>query len=332
MGQTLFAIRIFFFLFCVAGSFLVCLAVPEWESHQGLALFIGACIGSLVVLVDIMLKGFSLRGLTALTFGLFMGWLVATFISNSPLFEYGDPEMLYIARLVLFVVLTYLGAVLALRGKDEFHLVIPYMRFVPEQVEAPLAVVDTSALIDGRLVEMARSKFLAYSLVIPRFVLEELHAIADSPEPQRQQRGRRGLETLNELRGMPHVDLRIDQSEVENRNNVDAKIVFLAQTLKAKVITTDYNLAQVAAFHGIDWLNLNRLSKALIPNPLSGDRIEVELVKQGRENGQAVGYLEDGSMVVVNEGVRFIGQTVEAEILSILPSGNGKMIFAQLAN
>ena len=293
------------------------------------AVFIGTSIGVLVILIDVFLKGFSLRGLTALTFGLFVGWLFAIFISNSPLFENGDPQILFLVRLALFVILMYLGSVIALRGRDEFNLVIPYVRFEPHGVDVPLVVLDTSILIDGRIIGICKSKFMGYALVIPRFVLDELQRIADSSDIQRQTKGRKGLEVLNQLRKMEHLDLRIHESDVSKRQNVDAKLIFLAQSMNAKIITTDFNLAQMAEFHTIDWLNINALAKALNPDFNIGEIFEVELVKEGKELGQAVGFLNDGSMVVVNDGIDLIGQTVRIEVQSILPSAGGKMVFAK---
>lgn len=330
MNKTILIIRIFFFALCVFGAWLVGFAVKEWDAYRWLAVIIGALLGAFVILVDIFLKGFSLRGLSALTFGLFVGWAVATFIASSPLFESGDPEILYLSRIALYVIAMYLASVIALRGKDEFNLVIPYVRFVPHGVEVPLVVVDTSALIDGRIVGLCRSGFLGHGLVIPRFVLAELQRVADSSDPARQAKGRKGLEVLNQLRRLPNLDLRIHESEVERGQSVDAKLIFLSQSLKAKLLTTDYNLSQLAEFHGIEWLNLAALARALNAEVTVGEIIEVDLVKPGREAGQAVGYLGDGSMVVVPDGRSMIGQRVAVEVESVLPSAGGRMVFGRL--
>lgn len=332
MKKTLVAIRSVFFVLCGAGGWLVCYAIREWDDRRMLGLVIGLLIGALVILVDIMLKGFSLRGLSAISFGLAIGTLIAYLIGTSPLFMWGDPQTIYLFQLVLFLVSTYLATVIALRGKDEFNLVIPYVRFVPHEVDVPLVVVDTSVLIDGRIARVCEAGFLNAALVIPRFVLNELQAVADSADPQKQARGRRGLDVLNELRQLKHLDIRIQESEVTKRTDVDAKLVFLAQSMRAKLLTTDYNLAKMAQFHGVPWLNLNQLAKALRPELMVGETIEVELVKPGKDEGQAVGYLEDGSMVVVANGRLLIGQRVSAEIVSVLPTGGGKMVFARLVS
>jgi len=303
-----------------------------WAPYWWLALLIGALTGALTILVDVLLKGFSLRGLTALSFGLAMGGIAAAIITHSPLFEFADEETKYLVRIVLFVVLMYVGAVIALRGKDEFNLVIPYVRFVPHDVEVPLVVVDTSALIDGRIVGICESRFLTSALIVPQFVVDELQRVADSGDPQRQSKGRRGIETLRELQRLPFVDLRIQESDVSGHEQVDMKLIYLAKSLKAKLLTLDYNLARLAELQGVDWLNISALSKALATEVAVGERLKVDLIKPGRESGQGVGFLNDGSMVVINNAADKIGTSVQAEVVSVLPSAGGKMVFAKLAS
>ena len=330
MDKTLLPIRVVFVALCAAAGWLVCYTITDWDHYRGVAVAVGFCIGALVVLFDVMLKGFSLRGLSAVTLGIAVGALVAHLIGTSPLLQEGDPTRIYLARLGLFLICPYLAIVIALRGKDEFNLIIPYVRFVPQEVDVPLVVVDTSVLIDGRIARVCESGFLSAALVIPRFVLDDLSHVADSADPQRQARGRRGLEVLNELRKIKNLDIRITESEVTKREEVDAKLVFLAQSMRAKLLTTDYNLAKMAEFHGVAWLNLNALAKSLRPELMLGEHLEVELMKPGKEEGQAIGYIEDGSMVVVTGARAHIGHRVQAEISSILPTAGGKMIFARL--
>lgn len=329
MDKTLLPIRLTFIALCAAAGWLVCYSIREWDQYRPVAALIGFLIGLLLVLVDVMLKGFSLRGLSAITLGLGLGSLISYMVGVSPLLDQGDPQMVFLARLGLFLGCTYLATVIALRGKDEFNLIIPYVRFVPHEVDVPLVVVDTSVLIDGRIARVCESGFLTAALVIPRFVLDELRHIADSSEAARQARGRKGLEVLNELRKIKHLDLRITESAVTKREDVDAKLVFLAQSMRAKLLTTDYNLAKMAEFHGVPWLNLNSLAKSLRPELMIGERIDVELVKPGKEEGQAVGFHEDGSMIVVGSARSLIGRRVTVEVASVLPTGGGKMVFAR---
>jgi uncharacterized protein YacL len=328
MNRTLFPIRLVFVLVCAAAGYLVCFAVTDWDNHRGLATVIGGSLGLLLVLVDVMLKGFSLRGLSAITFGLAVGTVMSHLVSVSPLLKEGDPQTIFLVRLGLFLGATYLCAVIALRGKDEFNLVIPYVRFVPHEVDVPLVVVDTSALIDGRVARICEAGFIPGALVIPSFVLKELQTVADSSDSARRARGRRGLDTLNELRRIKRLDIRIHESEAK-RGELDAKLVFLATSMKAKLLTVDENLSKLADFHGVTILHPADLSRALQPTYAIGEPLDVELVKAGKDEGQAVGYLPDGSMVVVNDAARSIGQRVRAEIVGITPSGNGRIIFAR---
>ncbi len=329
MNKTLLPIRLVFVLLCAAAGWLVSLTILAGERHPAIAIGVGLGIGILVVLVDVMLKGFSLRGLSAITFGIGVGLIIAHMVGTSPIFETGDPAINYLVRLGLFVICPYLATVIALRGKDEFNLIIPYVRFVSHDVEVPLVVVDTSVLIDGRIARVCEAGFLSSALVIPGFVLKELRAVADSADPHKQARGRRGLDVLNDLRKIKNLDIRIIESEVAKREDVDAKLVFLAQSMRAKLLTTDYNLAKVAEFHGVTWLNLNQLAKSLRQELMIGERVELDLVKPGKEDTQAVGFLEDGAMVVVSGGRPHIGRRVQAEIISVLPTAGGKMIFAR---
>ena len=329
MNATLLPIRLVFVVICASAGWLVCYASPDWDQFRSRGVLIGLLLGVLVVLTDLLLKGFSLRGLSAVTLGMGLGSLIAYLISASPLFERADDQDKFLVRLALFLVVTYLATVIALRGKDEFNLVIPYVRFVPHEVDVPLVVVDTSVLIDGRIARVCETGFLSVALVIPRFVLKELSLVADSPDSQKQAKGRRGLEILAELRRIKNLDIRIVESEVGKQDELNAKLIFLAQSMSAKILTTDFNLAKMAEFQGVPWLNLNALAKSLRSELMVGEQLDVLLLKPGRDEGQAVGYTEDGSMVVVNGGRALIGRSVVAEIISVLPSGTGKMIFAR---
>ena len=328
MNRTLLPIRMLFVALCAAAGWLVCLTEPAWDDRRLLATVIGFMIGSLVVLVDVLLKGFSLRGLSAISFGLLIGSLISYLLSVSPLLGAGDPQIVFLVRLALFLIVTYLVTVIALRGRDEFNLVIPYVRFVPHEVDVPLVIVDSSALIDGRIARICEAGFIPGALVIPRFILQELQTIADSPEPARRARGRRGLDTLNDLRRIKRLDLRIHESDAK-RGEIDAKLVFLATSMKAKLLSVDENLAKLADFHGVIGLHPADLARALQPTYAVGEVIDVDLVKAGKDEGQAIGYLPDGSMVVVNDGARAVGKRVRAEIISVVPSGNGRIVFSR---
>ncbi len=334
-NPTINTIRIIFLILCLLGGYLIAFSEPDW--NMGTVVFVAGMIGVLVILIDIYLEGFSLRGVTALTFGLALGAVIALLIDISPLIDplKDDPELkgnVYLVRLTLFIILMYLGAVVALRGRDEFNLIIPYVKFVPESVESGLVIVDSSALIDGRILAICQSGWMSERLVIPRFVLREIQAIADSSDPHRKNIGREGLRTLASLRELPDIDLTIHDSEASEETAVDAKLIFLARSLKGSLLTTDYNLAKRAEFEGIRWLNLNALARALNPPIRIGLTVEVEIVKPGKDLHQGVGYLPDGSMVVVNHAHDYIGETIQAEVISIIPTTGGRMVFAEVAS
>jgi uncharacterized protein YacL len=331
MQKTFLIMRIFFFALCLAGSGLMLYVSPDMNAW--IVMMVGAGIGALVILTDIYIKGFSLSGFTALTFGLAIGALFSYLISSSPLFEPLEDgplsETIFLVRLVLTIVMMYLGAVIALRGRDEFYLVIPYVRFSPKFQDFQPTIIDTSILIDGRIVGICKGKWLTHGLIIPSFVLQELQTIADASEPKRRERGRRGLRHLNELRAL-QLDLRIHEVILDEKEDLEDKLILLATSMRARLLTTDYNLAQMAQFRGVEWLNLNELSQALHPQIELGSFVQIDLVREGKEPGQAIGYLRDGSMVVVNHARNYVGQSVEVEISSVIPSAGGKMIFAEI--
>lgn len=196
-------------------------------------------------------------------------------------------------------------------------------------VDEEQALVDTSAIIDGRIVDVARAGFLRATLLVPRFVLDELRHIADSADSMRRTRGRRGLEVLNRLRNELRHPVQVLDIDIRDIPEVDAKLVRLAQNLKVPIVTTDFNLNRVAEIQGVRVLNVNDLAQALKPVALPGDVMDVRIVQQGKEPGQGVGFLDDGTMVVVEMGDRLIGQDVMVTVSRMLQTSAGRIIFAQ---
>jgi uncharacterized protein YacL len=222
--------------------------------------------------------------------------------------------------------------VIALRGKDEFNLVIPYVKFVRENKPERLVLLDTNIIIDGRIQEVAQAGFIEAVLVVPQFVLRELQYIADAADPVRSARGKRGLEVLRALQKNPAVGIKVHDNEVSQIKEVDAKLIHLAQALPAAILTNDYNLARIAELQNVRVLNLTELAKALRPVILPGQKLSVRLVKEGREPEQAVAYLDDGTMIVVNRARKLVGQETPIIIDSVLQTAGGRMVFAQLDN
>lgn len=193
-----------------------------------------------------------------------------------------------------------------------------------------IILVDTSTIIDGRIADIVRTGFLPGTLLIPRFVLNELQYIADSPDGLRRQRGRRGMEVLAELQKMPNVLVRISDMDVEGVREVDSKLVILARQLKAPILTNDYNLNRIAELQGVTVLNINELANAVRSVVLPGETLTVNIIQEGKEPGQGVGYMDDGTMIVIENGKEYIGEYTQVVVTKVLQTAAGRMIFARV--
>lgn len=198
----------------------------------------------------------------------------------------------------------------------------------PQPVPTAQILLDTSAIIDGRIADISQTGFISSSLVVPQFVLNELQHIADSPDAMRRNRGRRGLEMLNRLQKDTTVPIEITEANIEGVEEVDSKLVKLAQVLHCPIITNDFNLNRVAELQGVKVLNINELANAVKPVLLPGEDIDIKIIQEGKELGQGVGYLDDGTMIVVEGGRQFMGMTIEVTVTRVLQTVAGRMIFA----
>ena len=263
-----------------------------------------------------------------LVVGLFLTYVLRLALSASLPME--NPYLPYI-DLCLGAVLCYICISVLLQTKNDFRFIIPYVEFVKEVKGLKPYVLDTSVVIDGRIADVVETQILDNQLIMPRFVIAELQAIADSSDKLRRSRGRRGLDILNRLSTNHDVDFKIHDHELPEfaGQSVDLKLVLLAKHLQGKVVTNDYNLNKVARLHGVGVINLNDLANALKPIVLPGENLEVRVVKQGEEAGQGVGYLDDGTMIVVEGGRDYINQKVRIAVTSVLQTSAGRMIFGR---
>jgi uncharacterized protein YacL len=218
-----------------------------------------------------------------------------------------------------------------LQTKDDFRFISPYVEFSKEVKGLKPIVLDTSVVIDGRIADVVETNILNSQLIMPQFVIGELQGIADSSDKLRRSRGRRGLDILNRLRNNPQVDLKIFDHDLAEFTGqpVDLKLVLLAKHLEGRIVTNDYNLNKVSKLHGVDVINLNDVANALKPVCLPGEPLRVRIVKQGEEAGQGVGYLDDGTMVVIEGGRDHVGETVQITVTSVLQTSAGRMIFGR---
>lgn len=324
-------IRLFFIVLCVILGYQLGMSLDIYgETSAAAGAVVGFGISLLVILLELSLRRVSIRGLSAavfgLIFGLLMGNLLAYAIALLPITE----DVVAAIRLTLILIFCYLGMVIAMRGRDEFNLIIPYVKFTRQDQKQDIILLDTSVIIDGRIADICQTKFVEGRILIPRFVLKELQTIADSSDPLKRNRGRRGLDILHRIQKLTNVDVKIHEDDFPEIKEVDGKLVKLAQVLGARVFTNDYNLNKIAELQGVPVLNLNELANTLKPVVLPGELLEVRVVKEGKEYNQGVAYLDDGTMVVVDNAKSLIGQTRNVLVTSVLQTAAGRMIFAKL--
>jgi uncharacterized protein YacL len=237
-------------------------------------------------------------------------------------------------RILITVVCCYVTISTLLQTKDEFRFIIPYVEFSKQVKGGRPLLLDTSVIIDGRIADVCDTRLIDTKLLVPRFVLQELQAVADSSDKLKRNRGRRGLDILKRLQSNPKVDLQMHDGNVAElqtgeRIRVDERLVILAKAIGARVVTNDFNLNKIAQLQGVDVINLNELANALKTVALPGEILQVRLVKPGDQIGQGIGYLEDGTMVVVEQGRPHIGQEIPIVVTSVLQTPAGRMIFGR---
>jgi uncharacterized protein YacL len=334
---TLRLARAGFVLFC---CLLGVALARSFEVSGWIGAGIGAVFGLLMAGLDVLLNRFTIGVFSSATFGLMVGvfcaWLITRInLPDLPGFlSLDDSERARnrnVYELVVYVTFGFLGITLALRSnREEFAFIIPYVRFRQEGIEEQRLLVDTNILIDGRLPGICETGFLGGAMIVPRFVLDELHLLADSPDPVKRERGKRGLECLENLRANPSLDVKIHEEYQPQDRPVDMKLVQLARALGARLLTNDANLGRVAALQGVPVLNLNNLAKAMRPTLLPGDEVDLTLIKEGKDPHQAVGYLPDGTMIVVNHAIQHIGSAVPVVVSSALQTSAGRLVFAEM--
>ncbi|SHF09227.1 Uncharacterized conserved protein YacL, contains PIN and TRAM domains [Seinonella peptonophila] len=267
--------------------------------------------------------------------GLIFGLIIA-FLVQQPLSELSIPGLSRVLPFVVSGLLGYLGFRVGYKKRDELISIFTLGRQgkeskqKKEEVERPEhKILDTSVIIDGRIADICQTGFLEGTLVIPSFVLEELQHIADSSDVLKRNRGRRGLDILNKIQKELQVRVLIYEGDFEEVSEVDSKLVKLAKVLSGKVVTNDFNLNKVCELQGVDVLNINDLANAVKPVVLPGEEINVQVIKDGKEHGQGVAYLDDGTMIVIEGGREFIGDRIDVLVTSVLQTSAGRMIFAK---
>jgi uncharacterized protein YacL len=343
--------RLVYLLVCEAAGVAIALSTKGLiDISIGTGLLGGLGVAAFFIWIETLMKGFTLRGFSTASFGLgvglFCAWLL-TRVEIASLLELAlrgklqdDPGStgveLDVLRLTvnvtLFASLGFLGAVLALRSnRDDFAFIIPYVRFRQDASSGQPVVLDGDAVMDGRVLRIFRSGFLHGRLIVPRFVLDDLQTKVDAGTNADRHRAQRGLDCLEQLQQAPDVQVSIHDTALPGESEVlHSRLIETTRLLGARLMTVDENLAKVAKIQGLDVLNIHDLDDALKPTIAVGERIRIALVRTGKEDHQAVGYLPDGTMIVVNHAIAKMGSTVDAIVVSTLQTASGTMVFSEL--
>ena len=294
----------------------------------------------LIESIEDSLKKFSLVDIIIGTIGLVVG-LVLAFLISQPLLKLNIPGigtvLTVILEIVFFIGMGFLGAKLALNYHDDFISFFekvrtkekPNLKFSNKDSKVRPKIVDTSTIIDGRIIDILKTGFLEGNLIIPIFVIEELQHIADSDNYLRRQKGRRGLDILKAMQTEYKDKVKVVDKRYPNIDKVDSMLVKMSEELNANLLTNDYNLNKVADLQEVFVFNINDLANAMRPVFVAGEPINVSIIKEGRENNQGIGYLDDGTMIVVEDGKKYLGEIIECTVTSVLQTSAGKMIFAK---
>ncbi len=322
--MKVWGIRLFFIIASAASCYII--------YRDPIAAVVGFVVALLLVGAEICLRTPSVRSIIASLMGLAVGLLVS--LAILPLLSQLDGNL----KIVIVLSLGYVG----MMGGYHLSTTLDLSQLLGSsasarpgesrsvQTASNFKILDTSVIIDGRILEICQTRFIEGTLVIPRFVLNELQHIADSTEPLRRNKGRRGFDILRALQNNPAIDVEISEEEVPHLPEVDAKLVHLAQQREATIITNDLNLNKVAELQSVKVLNINELSNAVRPVVIAGEVIQVLLLKEGKEPNQGVGYLDDGTMVIVEDGKPYIGSTLNVEVTQMLRTSAGQMIFTRI--
>jgi uncharacterized protein YacL len=320
---------------CAVSGYLIADQIPKfdhlwWAGYAGAAA--GLAVACLTLALEQVIKRIPLKTILGSTLGLFVGLGIGK-LASYPFDKYMMelPQLQIPIYIIFSAIFGYIGLVLG--GKKMSEVTTPY--FLEPAGKSPrhlLKILDTSVIIDGRIADIAETGFVEGTLIVPKFVLEELQYVADSSDDLRRTRGRRGLDILKRLQQQNPLRVEFIDDDIPGAAGVDSKLVALALKLRAKVVTNDFNLHKVAELQGIEVLNINQLANAMKPAVLPGESLHVQILREGKSQGQGIAYLDDGTMVVIENARRFIGREVEVAVTSVLQTTAGRMIFSEIKN
>jgi len=330
--MDLWIIRIFLFIAIVlSGVFVQPFHLNSLSEsyHLPLSILLSAVLALLIILAEIRVRALSLKTLIGAAMGSILGIIGASLISLVIGRMRVSLPVETFAQVMVLILMTYVGLVSGATKGEYIDLSALGGIFSERGLRKFQKVLDTSVIIDGRISDICKTGFLEGTLVVPHFVLRELQQIADSADSIKRNRGRRGLDILEKIKGIPGVTVQVMEKDYPDVKEVDLKLIELAKELGGKIVTNDFNLNKVSQLRGVDVLNINELANALKPVVLPGETMKVFILKEGKEYNQGVAYLDDGTMVVVDNARRMIGKTIATQVTSVLQTTAGKMIFGR---
>ena len=313
---------------------------PEgiWAVNALMGVGIGLIFSLVLFGFDTVFRKFNLRTFNIAIIGLFIGYLMGqalviilnAIIDLSSIASFIHHHVIEIMKIALFLFGTYLGSIMTLKASDELYISIPFVKFAPTAQKKKDLLIDASMLSDSRIIDICSTGIVNHHLILPRFIIKELYAEIETGDEKSKIKARRCLEVIRKMEELPHLGLRFNDTDFPEVKDTTSKLIRLARLLDANILTSDISRVQIASIEGIQIINLNSLSNALKPLMETGELIKIKVQRYGKEPRQGVGYLDDGTMVVINGGGDFIGENIDAQVLSVKHTSSGRMIFCNV--
>jgi uncharacterized protein YacL len=337
MNISLAFTRLFFLILSIffMTSYMISIHTGSLLTHLLIGLGMGLVFTSILIVFDSLFKRFNLRSFNIALIGIFIGYLMGkglvlileAVLEISAASFVLHPQVLEVMKISLFLFGTYLGTIMTIRASDELYVSIPFVKFTPMAQKKKDILIDGSTLGDSRIIDLANSGLLDQHLIIPRFIMKELYAEAETGDEATKSKARRSLETIKKLEELPILNLRYNDTDFPEVKDQLNKLIRLARLIDANILTADISRVQIATIEGVRIINLHTLSNALKPLMQAGEKLSIKIQRYGKEPRQGVGYLDDGTMVVVNGGGDYIGEIIEVQVLSVKHTASGRMIF-----
>jgi len=334
-------LKAFLVILAAISGYLIALQLVDNELTAYIGMLVGLIVSLAAIRIEMLAKDTPPRILIGGVAGIITGLIVANLVTYPLVLHYfGNPRLEYTVYLIVNVIIGSLGLSVGMKKGEELSLESERHKNRAENnnnsdgkkgLRKNLLILDTSVIIDGRIADICETGFIDGTLLVPKFVLGELQFIADSADPIKKVRGTRGLDALQRLQKDTPIEVEISSEDFPATEQVDMKLVELAKKCTAKILTNDINLHKIAKLNGVPTLNINSLANAVKPVILPGEEIRILVAKEGKENNQGVGYLDDGTMVVIDDGAKCVGKTISANVTSILQTSSGRMVFSRAA-